>query len=102
MTATISNWIYEENLHPFMTALGWICGYSFDEDDWTAVSFGTRSADQDAGVWFHYTLGGESVIEAAITQEQGESVFTVRIEVEEKLADRARLIYGFCQYFRFA
>lgn len=100
MTATIQNWIYEENLNPFLTALAWICGYHFDEDDWTAVRFGARSADEDAGVRFHYTLGGESVIEVGIAQECGESVFNVRIEADERLSDRVSLIIDFCQNFR--
>ncbi|MDB6135964.1 MAG: hypothetical protein JWM59_4207 [Verrucomicrobiales bacterium] len=102
MTAIIQNWIYEENLHPFMTALGWISGYHFDEDGWTAVNFGARSADEGAGVWFHYALEGDSMIEAGITQERGESVFTVRIEADEKLAARVGLSIDFCQNFRFA
>jgi hypothetical protein len=33
----VSGWILQDNLEPFLTTLGWIVCYSFDDDDWQQI-----------------------------------------------------------------
>ena len=52
-------WIDEDNLNPVLTAIGWICDYNFDANDWTAVEFGVKGVDEDENIWFDYPLVGK-------------------------------------------
>jgi hypothetical protein len=72
-------WIIEENLPHFLNVLGWIVGYAFDGDDWSAISFGIRDTDQEAGRWYRYSFQGRQRIELEVARDLGSSVVQLRL-----------------------
>jgi hypothetical protein len=44
----LADWVFAENLRPFLLSLGWFVGYDLDEDDWTAIRSGIETTDQEA------------------------------------------------------
>ena len=43
----VSDWIWEENLRPFLEVTSWLAGYEFDDPDWDAVTVGLAQADRE-------------------------------------------------------
>lgn len=75
----IASWIFEDNAKPFLTALGWIVGYDVDDQDWTAVYFGTRDTDIEQARWFEYTLHGSSPALVRLARDPGSSVIHIEV-----------------------
>lgn len=71
-------WVYDDNLLPFLTTLGWIVSYAFDHDDWTAISSGIQETDQEADRWYRYEFAGSSRVEFSLARDPGSSVIFVR------------------------
>lgn len=99
MNATVSDWIQEENLWALMTALSWIGGYNFDGDDWTTIQSGMRKPDELGDHRFDYTLPGQSLIDVEISKEASETVYSIKVSVDQSLADQVSLALAFCQNF---
>jgi hypothetical protein len=80
-------WIWTSNLRPFMTELGLVGGYTFDDADWAAVEYGVGGTDPSAGAWFEYPVGRFTV---RVAVENGH----VLVEVDgENDDDRNRLTW---------
>ena len=73
--------LFEANLQPFLTTLGWLVGGRLDADDFEAVAWGLRDTDREAGRWFGYEFGGEARTPFAVAlDEAGASIVWVRAE----------------------
>lgn len=86
-----SSWIFEDNLLPFLTALGWIVDYDFDDNDWTAVYFGVRDTDCETKRWYDYDFSGASVASIKFARDPGSSVIFVEVEIAEAHRAQAKL-----------
>jgi hypothetical protein len=54
----VSDWIWHENLRPFLEVVSWLTGYSFDDLDWDAITVGLDEAERtQVDYWFDYPLG---------------------------------------------
>jgi len=92
--------LFEGNLQPFLTALGWLVGGRLDADDFEAVSWGLRDTDREEGRWFSYDFGGEVRTPFAVAlDEAGASIVWVRAELSAEFAPRAQLLADFCWHF---
>jgi hypothetical protein len=54
----VADWIYEDNLEPFVTALSWLASYTIDDDDWQAIKTGLLKTDGDHFQWSSYEFDG--------------------------------------------
>jgi len=57
----VADWVWHENLRPFLEVASWLVGYSFDDLDWDAITVGLEESQRNEGqldyVWFDYPLG---------------------------------------------
>jgi len=89
-----------DNLEPFLTALGWIVGYTVDDSDVEAVSNGVRDTDAEGGRWYEYEFNGRDRAAFALAfDEAGSGVVRFRVELPEELAPQVRLFADFCWQF---
>jgi hypothetical protein len=79
--AAVRNWIFEENLEPFLIALGWITGSDFGPEDWSAVAIGVQDTDEEADRWYDYPLADATRV--AITRDPGSGVVHLRVDVPD-------------------
>lgn len=93
-------WVLEENLLPFLTTIGWIVGYTFDQDDWTAISNGIGETDQEADRWYEYEMAGRRRLKLAIARDPGSSVVFVRVQTEAVLESQVNLAIEIFARFR--
>jgi hypothetical protein len=93
-------WVLEDNLRPFLTAVGWIVGYPFDPDDWTAISFGVRETDQEAGRWYAYEFAGRHRAMLSLARDPGSCVVHVRVGVPSELESQVNLAAEIFTRFR--
>jgi hypothetical protein len=95
----VTDWIFDENLRPFLTALGWIVGYQFDNDDWEAISLGVRDSDGETGRWYEYEFHGQHSSKLVLARDPGTSVLQVRASVPAELEPQIRLaVFIFQRY----
>lgn len=94
----VVDWIYRDNLRPFLTALGWVVGYNFDEVDWEAICHGLRETNAEADRWFEYELSGNYRAAFSLALDDG-SVVMARIGVPSELESQIRLLREFCATF---
>jgi hypothetical protein len=98
----VADWIIEENLRPFLTALGWFVGYDFDEDDWTAIRYGIKGTEQDADRWFDYEFAGQHRAYLWLASDTGTSILHVRVEVPESVVPKVEAALSIFQWFHLA
>ena len=92
--------LFEDNVRPFLTALGWIVGGRLDDDDFEAVGWALRNTDREQGHWFEYEFSGEVRTPFAVAfDEAGASIVWVRAEVPAEFAPRVQLLADFCWHF---
>ena len=94
-----ANWIIEVNLQPFLSELACLCGYEFDDDDWNAISYGLEGIDELKGDWYHYTLRGDTCVKVAITQEQGEAVYSVEVSADQVPEGAVETLFSVAQTY---
>jgi hypothetical protein len=95
----IYNWLFEDNLLPFLTVLAWIVEYDFDLDDWTAISHGVRGTNDKADQWYEYEFSGAQSARIWFACADGSTVMNVQIEVPEILKAQIELAFMVCQDF---
>jgi hypothetical protein len=90
----------EDNLLPFMTALGWLVAYQFDDGDWAALSYGLRDSDAEAGQWYEYEFSGrERLVFSVALDDSGSSVVYLRVALPEEFEPQVKLLAEFCWHF---
>lgn len=100
MTGAFNVWVYEANLRPFLTVLGWVVGYSFDADDWAAISFGVRETDAGQDRWFGYEFVGRDRAVLRLGIDPGTAVVHVDVAVRPELGPQVRLAADIFAHFR--
>ncbi|XXT20228.1 hypothetical protein WME94_01500 [Sorangium sp. So ce429] len=75
----IKNWIYEQNLRPWLEIVGRIIGYDFDNDDWDAVGSGVVGTDSEEDRWYEYPLGDRPVT-LRLALEKGTAVVALSLD----------------------
>jgi hypothetical protein len=95
----VADWIFDENLRPFLTALGWVVGYQFGTDDWEAISTGVRDSDGEADRWYEYEFPGQHPAKLLLACDPGTSVVQVRASVKDELEPQVRLAVSIFQRF---
>lgn len=100
MNTNFETWIDEENLRPVLTAIGWICDYKFDEDDWDAVVAGIKKVDESKGIWFDYPLIAKFEILTSTTMESGSSNYSLRVSSDQDIKPQLDVITGLAQCYR--
>ena len=96
----LANWVFAENLRPFLISLGWFVGYEFDPDDWTAIRYGIEATDQEADRWFEYEFAGLQRAVFRLACDPGTSVVHVRVEVPAALVPKVEAAIAIFQAFR--
>jgi hypothetical protein len=95
----ITGWIFDGNLRPFLTVIGWIVGYSFDADDWVALSHGVRESDAEANSWYEYEFVGRYSAHLRLGRDPGSSVVQVRAGVPADVDPQIRLALAIFAHF---
>ena len=93
-------WVFEDNLRPFLTVLGWVAGYALDADDWEAIATGVRETDAEAGRWYDYEFAGRHRAAFSLSRDPGTCVVHVRVRVPEELEPQVRLVADIFAHFR--
>ncbi len=95
--------LFDDNLRPFLTAVGWLVGHRFDEGDWAATSQGIRGTDAEAGRWFEYEFNeGRRAGFSVAYDEDGTSVVRFRADLPAEFEARIRLLGDFCCHFHWS
>jgi hypothetical protein len=94
------NWVFEENLRPFLLTLGWFVGHDLGEDDWTAIRHGIEATDQEADRWFDYEFAGHQGAALGLALDPGTSVVHVRVEVPASVVPKVETAIAIFQVFR--
>src|SRR4051812_26294018 len=100
MSFMVTDWIFDDNLKAFLTALGWIAGYPFGPDDWEAVSCGVRENDGDDERWFEYEFSGPHPAVIRLAPDSGTCVVRVQISTPAEVEPQVRLAVAIFQHFR--
>ena len=96
----LSNWVYADNLRPFLLTLGWFVGYAFDDDGWSAIRFGVEGTDEEADRWFDYKFEGKSSARFRLAVDPGTSVVHARVEVPAVAEPKVEAALSIFQHFR--
>jgi hypothetical protein len=96
----VANWIFLENLRPFLESLAWFSGYTFGPDEWIAIRDGIQDTDEEHGHWFEYEYAGEMQAKLRLALDQGTSVIHLRIEVPLDVVPKVEAALSIFQRFR--
>ena len=94
----MEDWIFAENLQPFVELLDFLAGNTLydDEYDWVAIEDSIKDTDADAGKWYTYTLA----------RNLGSNVVSVRVSsdaaITAELAAQLNLLVTICQSYTIA
>ena len=92
----VHNYVEPENLEAFLTVLGWIVGYKFDQHDWLAVKQGVSESNKDKDHWFDFRFGE---LPFSLAQEPGSMHVYVRIELPSDQEHKVNTAIEICQQF---
>lgn len=96
----LTDWVFAENLRPFLLSLGGFVGYDLGADDWTAIRHGIEPTDEEAERWFEYEFAGKQQAALWLARDPGSSVVHVRVEVLEALVPKVEAAISIFQSFR--
>lgn len=74
----VGNWLFEENLKPFVELLAQLVGYTlYDEDyDWVAIVYGSEDTDEDADKWYTHPFAGADSRALELARNPGSAVIS--------------------------
>jgi len=96
----MANWVFEENLRPFLLALSWFVDYDFDPDEWAAIRYGVEASDQEADRWYEYEFAGQQHAALWLARDPGSSVVHVRVEVPAAVVPKVEAAFEIFEAFR--
>jgi Fe-S-cluster containining protein len=96
----IADWLPEEGLHPFLTALGWAVGYSLGEGDWEPITTGVGQSDAGADRWYEHAFPGRYFARVRLARVRGAGVVRLRVEAPAEVEPQVRLALAIFQQFR--
>ena len=77
---TITGWVWESNVHPFLRVLSGYAGYGFDPTDWEVISLGLEETDdEDPNGWYSYELIGVSRVGLQMARCLGDGIVLLRV-----------------------
>jgi hypothetical protein len=101
----VEDWIFAENLQPFVEVLAFLAGYAlYDEDyDWVAIEYGVKATDEDANKWYTYAFARTRPLEFDLACNVGSNVVSVRVRSDDTItADlmaQLNLLVMMCQSY---
>ena len=99
MHVDLRDWVFEENLKPWLEIVSTVLGYDFDESDWIAVSAGIAESDSERSSWYEYQLG-RVPLRVGLAREPRATVVMLKMGVPEEVADRVKLAVLIAQTYR--
>ena len=100
---TVDDWIFAENLKPFVEMLAHAANCPLDDDDWTAISYGVRDSNGDEEKWYTYPLEGQPRLHLELAAMPGSAVVSVRIRGPQdsppELPAQIELLVVMCQTY---
>ncbi|MEH1938521.1 MAG: hypothetical protein V7L14_33420 [Nostoc sp.] len=93
-----TNWIFDNNLKPFIEVLAMFCGCEIDQDDLDAIYSGVKKTDYEKDVWFEYEYTGS--LEFKVAQDVGSSVIFVDVLADEALEAKIAVAIEILQIYR--
>ena len=96
----LANWVFEENLRPFLLSLSWFVDYDFAPDDWTVIRYGVEASDQEADRWYEYEFAGQYHAVLWLARDPGSSVVHVRVEVPAAVVPKVEAAFEIFEAFR--
>ena len=95
----VADWIWQDNLEPFLTTLSWVVDYTIDDDDWQAIKTGLLETDGDLLRWCSYEFAGTSVMKFRIAVDRGTEVLQVEVDGLAELEARVEIAVAVFQNF---
>ena len=92
------NWIFDNNLKPFIEILAIFCGGEIDQGDLDAIYSGVRKTDYEKDVWFEYEYIGS--LKFKVAQDLGSSVIFVHVLADEGLEAKVAVAIEILQIYR--
>jgi hypothetical protein len=105
MAVIMEDWIFIENLQPFVEVLAFLAGYAlYDEDyDWVAIECGVKATDADADKWHTYAFAGTRPLAFDLACNLGSNVVSLRVTsdggIPTDLAAQFNLLVLMCQSY---
>lgn len=93
-----TDWVFDANLRPFLTAIGWALGAEFGPGDWLAVKNGLRETDESIDRWFEFTFATSLAAHLYLARGQG-GIVRFRSSLPKELESQLRLTAALCQRF---
>ena len=94
------NWIFEENVRPFLELCSDRLGYPLDDSDVVAIQHGLDATDVENDRWFSYPLVGEREATVTIAQDSGSSVVFIDIDGPEDVETFGSVLVTVMQSYR--
>jgi hypothetical protein len=95
----IADWVWQDNLEPFLTTLSWIVGYSIKDDDWQAIKVGLLETDGDLLRWYSYGFAGSSTVNFKLAVDRGTEVLQVEVDAPTEAEVQVALAVAIFQHF---
>lgn len=96
----IANWIYEENLQPFLEILGLIIDYQFDPAEIVLIQADVRESDGDADCWFEYQMPGVRYsCHIRLAHDLGTHVIQLQIDLPALANDQVAVVVHILQTY---
>ena|SRR6266481_4947306 len=91
--AKVGNWIWLQNLQPFVEVLAWLSGYELSDGEWDAIRFGVEESDSDANPprWYNYVYHGAHKVTFDIGHDKGTNVVQVRLDLPDAIAAKVEI-----------
>ncbi|HKB03948.1 MAG TPA: YkgJ family cysteine cluster protein [Gemmataceae bacterium] len=96
----VADWLPEDGVQPFLTALGWAVGYSLGDGDWEPISVGVGQSDAGADRWYEHALPGRHMARVRLARVPGTGVVRLRVEAPAEVESLVRLALAIFQQFR--
>ena len=75
----IADWIWRQNLHPWLQICGRISGYGLDDLDWAMIDLEVESTDAGRDQWFDYRFDGDVPVFVSIAHDADAALTTVKV-----------------------
>jgi len=98
----IANWIWSDNLRPFVDVLAWLCEYDLADGEWDTISHGVNESDSDATPerWYEYEFHGSGVVRFRMARDSGTNVLNVHLDVADSLGEKIGLALDLMNQYR--
>jgi hypothetical protein len=94
------DWIFEDNLQPWLEILSQIVGYGFDTLDLDAIRVGIADSDSEPDRWYCYPLGNSGA-SVRLRREPGSAVISFDLDgFEEDQRAEVLLSVSIAQNYR--